>query len=256
MKRKDRSIAHEPSTTPRKDIDYRAQLEQYFESGMGTITERLENFPKYVQQSTLNRFLARYEIFKHVVGVPGAVIECGVLFGGGLMTFAHLSAMLEPMAVSRRIVGFDTFAGFTGLSAVDRRAGASRQARKGGFAADSYEDLLRGIRIFDSHRFAGHLPKIELVRGDIRKTAPKYVRDNPQLVVSLLFLDMDVYEPTKAAIRCFAPRMPKGAVIAFDELYNSHWAGETQALADTLGVRSLRLQRPAFSTWMSYAVIE
>ena len=195
----DRSIAHEPDTTPQRDVDYRIKLERYFESSTGTLTEKLENFPKYVQQSTLNRFLARYEIFKHTINVPGAIIECGVLFGGGLMAFAHLSSILDPWAVSRRIIGFDTFSGFTNLSEVDRGAGRSLHAVEGGFGVDSYDDLMSCIKIFDQHRFLGHLPKVELVRGDICETVPRYVSDNPHLVVSLLFLDVDVYEPTKVA---------------------------------------------------------
>ena len=54
-----------------------------------------------------------------------------------------------------------------------------------------------------------HIPKIELVKGDVRKTIPKYIKDNPHLIVSLLYLDLDLYEPTRAALRNFIPRMPK-----------------------------------------------
>ncbi len=252
----DRSIAHEPDTVSKGDVDHRHKLEGYFDSSVGTLTEKLENFPKYVQQSVLNRFLARYEIFKLTVDVPGAIVECGVLFGGGLMTFAHLSSMLDPWAVSRRVVGFDTFSGFSELSEVDQGTGRSLHAKVGGFGVDSYDDLLRSIEIFDEHRLLGHLPKVELVRGDIRETLPKYVEENPHFMVSLLFLDLDVYEPTKVAIECLLPRMPKGAVIAFDELCSKHWPGETKALMDTVGIGKLRLRRPPFSTWMSYAILD
>lgn len=252
----DRSQAHEPDTTPQADVDYRGHLEDYFETGVGTLTERLENFPKYVQQSVINRFLSRYEMFKLCVNVPGAVIECGVLHGGGLMAFAHFSAILEPWAVSRRIVGFDTFQGFGPMSRQDLAPGHSQQAVTGGFAADSYDDLKRCIAIFDRHRPVGHIPKVELVRGDITKTVPQYISENPHLVVSLLMLDVDVYEPTKVALEHLLPRMPKGAVVVFDELYSKHWPGETQAAMDVTGLSRLRLQRHPFSPWMSYAVIE
>ena len=45
--------------------------------------------------------------------------------------------------------------------------------------------------------------------------------------MSLLFIDCDLYEPTRAALRAFLPRMPKGAIVAFDELDNPIWPGET-----------------------------
>jgi hypothetical protein len=37
--------------------------------------------------------------------------------------------------------------------------------------------------------------------------------------VSLLYLDFDIYEPTAVALEHFLPRMPKGSIVAFDELY-------------------------------------
>jgi hypothetical protein len=71
-----------------------------------------------------------------------------------------------------------------------------------------------------------------------------------------LYLDFDLYEPTRLALEQFVPRMPKGAVIAFDQLNQRHWPGETRALLDTLGVRSLRLQRFPFQPQISYAVLD
>lgn len=256
LKENDSSIAHEPDTTTQEDRDYRNQLEEYFLNSVGTVTERLENFPKYVQQSTLNRFLSRYEIYKMIVGIPGAVVECGILYGGGLMAFSHLSCILEPWAVSRRIIGFDTFAGFQSLSEVDITPGHSIHCEIGGLSAPAFDDLIKGIAIFDQHRPLGHIPKVELIAGDVVQTIPKYVQENPHLVVSLLFLDVDVYEPTKVAIENLVPRMPIGSVIVFDELFSRHWPGETKAALDSLGINKLRLQRQRFSPWMSFAIIE
>jgi hypothetical protein len=58
------------------------------------------------------------------------------------------------------------------------------------------------------------------------------------------------------AIEWLVPRMPKGAVIAFDELNHSAWPGETMALLDTLGIRSLRLERFPFQPQLSFAVLD
>ncbi|OOK77110.1 putative dTDP-6-deoxy-L-hexose 3-O-methyltransferase [Mycobacterium kansasii] len=49
------------------------------------------------------------------------------------------------------------------------------------------------------------------------------MEDNQHTVVALLYLDFDLFEPTLAAIRTFLPRMPKGAVLAFDELNQKYW---------------------------------
>ena len=72
----------------KKDYEYLEGLEKYFEKSIGTNVEKLQNFAKYVPRQNLTTFLTRYEIFKKILDVPGSIIECGVLFGGGLMTFA------------------------------------------------------------------------------------------------------------------------------------------------------------------------
>lgn len=170
------------------------------------------------------------------------------------MSFAKLSAMLEPENLTRRLYGFDTFEGFPEVSEKDRSATARPES--GQLSADSYNELIRLIQQYDRDRFLGHIPKVELVRGDMTKTIPEFLKSHPHLVVSLLFLDCDLYEPTKAAIEAFLPRMPKGTVLAFDELDNPIWPGETLGLLETLGIRRLRLQRLEWDPYIGYAVIE
>ena len=72
----------------------------------------------------------------------------------------------------------------------------------------------------------------------------------------MLYLDFDLYEPTKAAIEAFLPRMPKGSVLAFDELDQQSWPGETLAVLETIGIRNLRIQRFAFASALSFVVLE
>ena len=216
---------------------------------------KMENFPKYVRRQNLTRFLVLYEIFKQVLEVKGSIVECGVNHGFGLMTWAKLSAILEPVNLTRRIYGFDTFRGFPGVTAKDRSA-ASRHVAAGDLAADSATELEQLAAIHDSTRFIGHVPKIKLVRGDATVTIPRFVKDNPHLLVSLLFLDFDLYEPTRAALEHFMPRMPKGAIIAFDELDNPLWPGETRAMLELFKSMRLELRRLPFDPYVAYARIE
>lgn len=224
-----------------------------FEDCPDSTEVKLENFPKYVRRQYLKRFLALYEIFKLVLPVKGSVVECGVFKGFGLMSWAKLSTMLEPENLTRRIYGFDTFAGFPSTSGQDKNAIA--EPVQGELSADSYEELTRLLAEYDRDRFLGHIDKVHLTRGDMKETIPKFIQEHPHLVVSLLFLDVDLYEPTKTAVECFVPRMPQGAVIAFDELDNPMWPGETRALLDSLGINRLRLQRLEWDPYISFAVL-
>jgi len=253
----DPSRFREASRNTPAEIEFRVAMDQYIQESVGTYYEKLENFPKYVSRQTLARFLALYEIFKKVLHVQGDVVECGVSWGGGLMAFALMSAALEPTNLQRRIIGFDTFSGFTPPTGPDTKSSARADLmREGGLAANSYEDLQRCIELYDANRFIGHIAKVFLVKGDARQTIPAYVEQHPHVVVSLLHLDFDLYEPTKVAIEHFAPRMPKGAAIVFDELNNQAWPGETVAVLEAIGIRNLRIERFSFEPYVSYAVLD
>jgi len=236
------------------DREVGLRVAEIFDSCLDGTEVKLENFTKYVRRQHLKRFLALYEVFKLAMPVKGSVVECGVFRGFGLMAWAKLSAMLEPENLTRRIYGFDTFQGFPSVAAEDCSSFAASNA--GDLCADSYDELLALIREYDRDRFLGHIPKLELVRGDMTKTIPKFVSSHPHLVVSLLFLDADMYEPTKLALEHFLPRMPKGAILAFDELDNPIWPGETLGAIQAVGLNKLRLQRLEWDPYISFAALE
>lgn len=253
--KKDPSRIQEPKTSTENEIEYRNNLEVYFKNSDGSNVEKLQNFTKYVPRQSLTKFISKYEIFKKVLDVQGSIIECGVYLGGGLMTWAQLSAILEPTNHQRKVIGFDTFSGFPKITKEDKK-GKSVNSKKGGYNVDAYEDLKKCIELYDSNRFIGHIPKISLVKGDLTKILPQYLENNPHTIISLLYLDVDIFEPTKVALEHLIPRMPKGAIIAFDELNHENWPGETLAVLKTIGIKNLRIQRISFGNLLSFAVIE
>ena len=239
-----------------QDDEYYRRLNEYFARCAGSDLDKLRAFPRFVPVAELGRFLAKSKIFERILTVPGSMVECGVFSGAGLMTWATLSAILEPLNHVRRVIGFDTFAGFVGAGPNDAAVSTNPSAVKGGLAADTAAEITEAAAILDVYRPIGHIPKIELVKGDAVATMRAYVERNPHLVVALLYLDFDLYEPTKCALEAFVPRMPKGAIIAFDELNHRAWPGETTALLDTLGIRALRLERLPFQPQISFACLD
>ncbi len=231
-----------------------ANIARIFETCPDSVETKLENFPKYVRRQHLKRFLAMYEIFKLALPVKGSVVECGVFKGFGVMSWAKLSAMLEPENLTRRIYAFDTFAGFPSVHAKDATTVAD--VAPGGLYADSHDELLALIAEYDRDRFLGHIDKVHLVRGDVTATIPPFLERHPHLVVSLLFLDMDLYDPTRVALQHFVPRMPKGALLVFDELDNPMWPGETVAALESVGLGRLALRRFEWDPYISYAVLD
>lgn len=234
----------------------RADLGAYFASSLGSVTDRLSNFPKFVARPELATFLARYEIFKHVLHVPGSIVECGVHLGGGLMTWAHLSSIFEPYGHYRRIYGLDTFSGFADVAPEDVGTVENEHLYVGGLATNAEQDVRRAIDLYDRNRPLSHISRVELVVGDASKEIPRFVERTPQLVVGLLYLDFDVYEPTLVALEQFLPLMPKGAVLAFDELNDERYPGETIAVMKTVGLRNLRIQKFSFEPRISFAILD
>lgn len=231
------------------------RTEACFERNPESWEKKLESFPKYVRRPNLTRFLALYEIFKRVQSVKGSIVECGVFRGFGIMTWAKLSAILEPVNLTRRIYGFDSFAGFPNISAEDK-TDFSDHVLEGDLYADSHDEILELAGINDSTRFLGHIPKVKLIKGDATQTIPKFIDKHPHLLISLLFLDFDLYEPTKVALENFVPRMPKGSIIAFDELDNPLWPGETTAMLEYFKDCPLKIERIPFDPYIGFAVIE
>jgi hypothetical protein len=252
-----RGTVRESSNQSRSDLSWLDHINTYWEESKGSPVNKLEAFSKYVSRQSLTKFLTRYELFKAQLDVNGSIVEVGVHRGASLMSWAHLSAILEPVNYLRRIIGFDTFSGFVDIDAKDS-TGASEYLRKGGFDAgeDAEGDLLQAIALYDENRLMNHIPKVELVRGDVCKTLPDYLDANPHLVVSLLHLDADLYAPTKVTLQCLLPRMPKGAIVVFDELNMNLFPGETLGTMEVVGLNMLRLRRFPFATSMSYAVLE
>lgn len=250
----------EPSRSKATDVAQRRNyLEAFVESKL-PLYEKIQSFPAYLQTTYLRKFISRYEIYKQIVNVHGSVVECGVQGGGGVFAWAHFSEIFEPFNHLRKIIGFDTFTGFPELAHIDLKERddkvKSEMKYVGGIKSETFDHLSNLIKIFDQSRPLNHITKIQLIEGEAKDTIPAYIEKNPELVCALLWLDFDVYEGTKVALENFLPRMPKGAVIAFDELNHPVWPGETVALFETIGIKNLRITRmPHFST-VSYAVVD
>lgn len=199
--------------------------------------QNLENlnvldFALHTPINSIQRFLAKYELMKMVQDIPGAIIELGVCSGNGLMSLIHCHNVLQPTYSYREFYGFDTFEGFPSVHENDI---SNIKWEKGDFCNESYDRL---TNIIDIHNNYYYLPtRVELVKGDATKTIPEFIKNNKHVIVSLLYLDLDIYEPTKVALKELLPRMAKGSIVAFDELNWKSFPGETIAALEEIGTK-------------------
>lgn len=259
MPRNESMLLSEPANQSFANQTLLAELGDYWESSPGDVTVKLQNFTKYVRREDISKFLMRNEVFRKQLKVHGSIVDLGVARGASLMTWFHLSSIYEPTNYSRRIIGFDTFSGIPNLDEADLVGdGISEYMHVGGFRVepDMKEDIEESVRLHDQTRYLHHIPKAQLVQGDIEQTLPQFLAEHPYLVVSLLNIDVDVYRPTRVALELLLPRMPRGAVIIFDELALNLFPGETAALQDVIGIANCRLRRFNFAPASAYLVVE
>ena len=248
--------SREPKNQSENDLNQFQRINDFFLQDGGSFLNKIESFPKYATRQAIAKFLTKYELFKKIINVNGSIVEAGVLHGGGTLAWAKLSSILEPINHTRRIIGFDTFKGFPSVNEKDERGTDGSLIKVGELQGSTFDSVAEAISIYDENRPLSHIPKVELIKGDIAQTAPLYLEENPHLVVSMLYLDVDLYEPTKAILQTFLPRMPRGALIVFDELNAKIFPGETVAVDEVIGIRNLKIRRFPFDSYVSYAVIE
>ena len=248
--------SREPKNQSPQDIKQFERVNDFFLSDEGSILNKIDAFPKYASRQALAKFLTKYEIFQKILHVNGSIVEAGVLHGGGTLAWAKLSSILEPTNHTRKIIGFDTFAGFPSINDKDKKGTDGSLLKIGELKGSAQKSVTEAVSIYDENRPLNHIPKVELVEGDIVNTAPAYIKENPHLVISMLYLDVDLYQPTKVMLETFLPVMPKGAVIVFDELNAKMFPGETVAVDEILGIRNLEIKRFTFDSYVSYTVVQ
>ena len=215
----------------------------------------LSNMGLFLNSKALSRLLFMNHLYEQIVDVMGVVMEFGTRWGPNLGQFTALRGIYEPFNRHRKIIGFDTFAGFP---KIDSKDGQSDMMEIGHLTVpNNYRDYLaKTLELHENDNPLSHLKKFELCEGDATKTLPKYLKDNPETIIALAYFDFDVYEPTKICLEAIRPRLVKGSVVGFDELNDPDSPGETLAVMEVFGLNNIKLKRFPYTSRTSYFVVE
>lgn len=161
----------------------------------------------------MGKLLSHYEIYKQIVGLPGDILELGVFKGASLVRWATFRELVECQS-ARRITGFDAFGKFP-VEHLDTPDGLSfaQEHDEGSGTGISKEDLEQILR-------DKGIANVELIKGNVFDTLPDYLEQNQHCKLSLLHLDMDVYEPTYFALEKLWSRLLPGGLLVVDD-YNA-----------------------------------
>jgi hypothetical protein len=182
--------------------------------------------------SRIGKFIYHYEIYKKIIDIPGDILEFGVFKGASLSKLLAFRKILENQD-SRKIVGFDDFGSFT--------VKGSNEDKK--FAKEFNKVLGKGSSkevLEENLKKNGHR-NFELIKGDVVKTLPLYLKKNKGFKISLLHLDLDILRPTKFVLEQLFNRMQKNGIILIDDYGEIH--GATKAIDDFFKNKKLKIEK-------------
>ncbi|SRR5258707_8552307 len=233
----------------------RETMKQLFEETPLPLEDLLVNLPLYMRSSTVAKLLWVNELYELIVGIPGAIMEFGVWWGANLTLFESLRAVHEPYNYNRRVVGFDTFAGYPEARPED---GDDPLVHRGAYAVGSGhpQHLEELMSCHERENPMSHIRKHQLVVGDATQTIDEYLAEHPETIVALAYFDMQLYEPTKACLEAIRPHLVRGSVLAMDELNAAEFPGETVAFREVLGLDRYPMRRSRFLPDRTYVIVD
>ena len=201
----------------------------------------------YSPYTRLAKQIAHWEIYKRILSIPGDVVELGVYKGASLIRWATFREISEN-SFSRNIVGFDAFGEFP-LSSTASKDDIEFVEGFSNAGGDGLS-LIELTEIIEHKKFQN----IALNKGDIFKTIPDYLSAHPHLKISLLHLDMDIYEPTIFALENLWDRVSNGGIVVIDD-YNAV-SGATRAVDEFISNRGIasKIEKSPFYTIPSFIV--
>jgi hypothetical protein len=181
----------------------------------------------------IRKLLARYELFKKTLDVPGSIAECGVFKGAGWFYWLKLLTIYAP-GERKFVYGFDTFKGCS-----ENLLEFEKDASKDFVEESSFNDINPNNLL--SQAIGYGLNNGKLISGEVTESIPDFVQKNKGIRFSLINLDFDTYEGTRVALENFVPLMSPGGIIILDEYGKEGW-GESDAVDEYISKHNLQLK--------------
>ena len=242
-------------TSSSKEVDLRNDFLGLFKECPIPEYELLDNLGLFTRRQVISKLLFFNELYKKIIDVHGVIVEFGVRWGRNLTLFESLRGLYEPYNLNRKIIGFDTFAGFP---SIDDKDGRAKNIAQGAFGVtEGYEDYLRKIMNYHEQESPiSHIKKYQIVKGDATTEIERFLKDNPETIIALAYFDFDLYKPTKKCLEAIKGHLTKGSILGFDELNVHSYPGETLAFKEVFGLDRFQIKRNQFSSVQSYVVVE
>lgn len=195
--------------------------------------------------SRIGKLIAHYELYKSIKHLSGAVVECGIYKGASFTRFAMFRDLFEKPSY-RKLVAFDTFGKFPKTEFEKDIPLREKFIREAGDQSISKTQLYKVLSNKNCQE------SVELVEGDICETVLRFVVGNPNFRISLLNLDVDIYEPSVTVLDNLYPLIESGGILILDD-YGT-FPGETKAVDDYFHNKPVDLLKFPFCDTIHYII--
>lgn len=217
-----------------------------------SIYDSYNNFIFSKDRNIFNKLYSRFYFYNRTQHLLGDIVECGVFKGSGLFSWLKMLDMNEPNSI-KKVIGFDFF----DPNFVDNIPNKTdRETMKQVFDRcsdlDTNDVSLAGIETkIDSAQFKK--AKYELIAGDISATTKRFVDERPGFRISILYMDLDLDEPTYNTLNNLWDRVVPGGIVVFDEHAYHSWS-ESNAVDRFVEEKNLIVHRTDVQAPTAYIV--
>lgn len=164
-----------------------------------------------------NKMMKRGELYMKVKDLAGDILEFGVFKGAGLALFLNLKMMYEANSLMK-VIGFDYFNSENMTNSLDGLNKTMMSAVLNRAQADelSVDSVKKRLSNFKEDMY-------KLIEGEAVASAIQFRMDNPGARIKLLYMDLDLAEPTYKILRILWDKVVKNGIIVFDEYAYHKW---------------------------------
>jgi len=213
--------------------------------------DNYQNFNNFIFSDDIKimgKLLHRFQHFQNVKDLPGDIVEVGVFKGSGVSSFMKFIEIFCPNS-NKKVIGFDIFDVTESEKILKSDKDIDRESMNVIYDRVNHVDLTLESVTNNLTNTKISTDKFILVKGDVEKSIPTFLQENPGFRISYLYIDVDIDRPTYFTLKYLWDRILPGGVIIFDE-FEYHKYSESNGVEKFLKEKGFDFELKS-TNWMA-----
>tara|TARA_Y100000389_G_scaffold37788_1_gene32098 strand:+ start:8289 stop:8981 length:693 start_codon:yes stop_codon:yes gene_type:complete len=190
-----------------------------------------------------NKLIKKVEIYSLIKLLVGDIVEFGVFKGSGLALWMKLKNLYEPHSLMK-IIGFDYFDAQNLLNDLN---GDNKKIMN--YVVDRVDHVDLKKETIDKKLSNINSNSYILIKGEAVQQCSIYYNKNQGARIKLLYMDLDLGEPTYEILKILWEKVVKDGIIVFDE-YGYHRFDESNGVDKFL--KDMKGKYEIFNTFVNH----